>query len=1186
MESKPFDLMHAPLSGTNLIESGAGTGKTFTIAGLFLRLILEKELSVEQILVVTFTKAATEELKERIRQKLLRAKISFATGIADDPLIDHLVKKHPDPHDAERRIKDALSEFDTAAIYTIHGFCQRVLFESAFETGSLFSTEVTTETFRMLQAVADDFWRKHLYDTPPEVIRYALHGGGLKSPSAFLDLLQRFDRSDIDVIPSPRPCALPSLEPFRRSLSEIRADWPAFRESCAQLLSDPGLKANVYGSLQGGGRRKKILEWQNAMDGLVDPSSVGFPLFKGFENLTSKKLIRATKKGQNPPAHPFFDRCTALAAWDETLKKEVEQCLISLRVRMFQFAAKELRVRKQDENVYFFHDLLATLKAALDRPGGHALIKAIRNRYKAALVDEFQDTDAVQYHIFSTLFAPNEAILFMIGDPKQAIYGFRGADIFSYLKAVRDAEHRYTLTANWRSEADLIAAVNALYLNTKTPFVFPEIPFFKGVPGNQRQYARGGETAMGLWYLDSETEKPMSKTEATRIIAAHVADEILHLIRGKARTRAGDIAVLVRTNRQAQIVKSHLSLRGVPAVLYQAGNIFDSHEAMEVERVLASVSEPRNERLFRAALATEIMGVSGEAMETVAGEDRVWEPLRKNFLEYLDMWRSDGFVRMFQRFLSRENVRNRLLSYPDGDRRLTNLMHIEELLQDVSTRRRLGPAGLIKWLSEQRDPDTPRLDAHQLRLESDADAVTIATIHKSKGLEYDTVFCPFAWEGSTLSGAPVVFHDPEAAKQICLDFGSERLETHKQLAQNELLSENLRLLYVALTRAKRKCYLVWGRIRGAETSALAYLFHYDTATQTPDVVSDLKNQMRSKQPDQLIADVHRLVNAAAGAISFEELPADRPVAGSAPPEQHRLLFGRHFNAKIDSAWRVSSYSALIFQHDTETESPDRDAYVFQDSSDADIAFTPTAFSFPKGVRAGLFFHDILEKLSPDDAVDDVKTVIREKLDAYGFDTLWEGVVFDTVRQVFSVLLPAGDLCFSLSDVRRADRIHEMEFYFPTIAVTPKKLQEIFSFHGEHRIPDGFPEKLGRLVYSPTAGFMKGYVDLVFGYQEKFFLIDWKSNYLGNRIEDYHQNALMPAMTEGYYFLQYYLYTLALDRYLSARVPGYRYDSHFGGVFYLFLRGIDASRGSEFGIFSDVPNTHLMKALRSALIPEH
>jgi len=1187
MDIKPFDLIHAPLSGINLIESGAGTGKTYTITGLFLRLILETRLTVDQILVVTFTKAATEELKERIRLKLLEAKTGFSTGVCSDPVVDNLLAKQTDRIDADRRIRDALADFDTAAIFTIHGFCQRILFENAFETESLFNTEITTETTRIFQAVADDFWRKHLYGMPPEVIGYAINEAGLSDPSYFLKLMERYDRSDIKVIPALKKPKLSNLESYRRIRSRIRTEWPPFRDVCVDLLNDPGLNANIYGSHKNGARELKNLALQKAMDRLIDPAAVGFPLFKGFEKLTSRKLGKSAKKGHSPPNQPFFDLCTELAVAGDALKEQVEKYLLYIKTRMFHFASAELRKRKREANVNFFYDLLVIVNQALEQAEGNRLGHAIRNRFKAALVDEFQDTDSLQYNIFSKLFAQKGAILFMIGDPKQAIYGFRGADIFSYLKAVRNTEKRYTLTTNWRSNPDLITAVNSIFLNKKSPFLFPDITFTKAVPGKQSQpEQRAGGSSLNLWYLDLKTEKPVTKTDATRLISERVGDEILHLVRNRTdRMQAGDIAVLVRTNRQAQIVKSCLAARSVPAVLYQSGNIFDSREAVEIERILSSISEPRNERRFRAAMTTDIMGVSGETIEAADTVDTALDSRRKNFRKYLEIWTVESFIRMFRLFLAREKVRERLLSFPDGERRLTNILHIEELLQTVSTEKRLGVSGLVKWLSEQQDPNTPRLEEHQLRLESDAHAVKIATIHKSKGLEYDTVFCPFAWNGSDITDRNIDFHEPEGKDQICLDLGSDNFEAHKKLAQDERLSENLRLLYVALTRAKQKCYLVWGRIRTAETSALAYLFHHDAGNAASDIVSDLKRQMRMKRPDQLLADIHRVVAASNGSISFLSLPDNRRPAVSDTPSDSIRLFGRHFSAGIDSSWRISSYSSLIYQHGTDTESPDRDAHVYHDAAADHTGSISDIFSFPRGIRAGLFFHEILENICFSDPPAALTAVVRTKLDKYGFDTMWEGPILEMIRHVVSVRLPAADGPFCLSDVHSKQRVNEMEFYFPLNAVTPQKLKNIFASRGSIPIPVGFPDRLGRLIYSPTAGFMKGFVDLVFEHHGKFYIIDWKSNYLGPKIENYHQEALTNVMVEGYYILQYYLYALAVDRFLSGRVPGYRYHTHFGGVFYFFLRGIDDRRGPRFGIYGDLPAKDIIESLRSALIPE-
>ena len=338
---------------------------------------------------------------------------------------------------------------------------------------------------------------------------------------------------------------------------------------------------------------------------------------------------------------------------------------------------------------------------------------------------------------------------------------WRGADIFSYMQAARRADLKYTLTVNWRSSPGLIRAINTIFSNVNTPFIFDEIPFEEGISV--------GKNDTGM--------------------------------------------------EQAQIIKTHLSSRQIPSVLFSAGNIVHSHEAREMEIILSSISEPANERLFRAALATDIMGVAGQELDMQSQEPFWWQERLGAFREYFQLWRQYGLIRMFSRFMAAEKVRGRLLSFADGERRLTNVLHLTEVLYQESVAKNLGTTGLVRWLSEQRQTASSQSETHQLRLESDENAVKIITIHKSKGLEYPVVFCPFGWEGSTIKNKEIVFHDNTENYNLVLDLDAGQNSLHIVRAQNELLAENLRLLYVALTRAKKRCYLAWGCFKTAQTSA-------------------------------------------------------------------------------------------------------------------------------------------------------------------------------------------------------------------------------------------------------------------------------------------------------------------------------------------------------------------------------
>ncbi len=506
---KPLDLVNTPLEGINLIEASAGTGKTYAIEGLFLRLILEKQLRVDQILVVTFTKAATEELKERIRSKLLQAEKTFASGISEDNLLTELLQRQKDHAAAVDLIHDALVEFDKAPIFTIHGFCARILYENAFETANLFDSELISDQTELMRDIAEDFWRNHFYHAPLEFISYFTDK--IKRPAYFRKLLNKTGATEFKIIPQIEKPPLKTLSDFRHAYQHLKDQWPNMRCAVTEALRDPALSGTYYGSLKPTSkdaaltkRDLKILSLTEAMDKYTAATGAGFPLFVNFENFTTQKLKKATRKNESTPSHDFFETCDEVYRRAGALQAELEDYLVYLKVQLFYDSPAALKKRKSERNIQFFDDLLILVKQALADKKSNPLAAAIRQKYKAALVDEFQDTDDVQYEIFSRLFSAEDSLLFMIGDPKQAIYSFRGADIFSYLKAARQAQAKFTLTKNWRSKPHLITAVNTLFSNLKTPFLFEGIPFQNASPGAQESNGLiEKDIPLTLWYLNS-----------------------------------------------------------------------------------------------------------------------------------------------------------------------------------------------------------------------------------------------------------------------------------------------------------------------------------------------------------------------------------------------------------------------------------------------------------------------------------------------------------------------------------------------------------------------------------------------------------------------------------------------------------------------------------------------------------
>ena len=1191
-----FDLLTSPLQGTNLIEAGAGTGKTQTITGLLLRLILEKRLPVKEILVVTYTVAATEELRDRIRRRIREALDAFSSGSSPDLFLQGLILTLPDREEAAGLLRAALLDFDEAAILTIHGFCQRTLRESAFESGSLFDTELEPEQeTRLIEEIVQDFWRRHFYEAPLEWVQYAL---GLNlGPAFFLDLFKK-GRSllELKIIPETAPVVFSALEPFRQAYAELQAAWPPARAEVEQAFGDPRLHAEY---------RDQLVETMGLMDAFLAENGRVFPLPVKFEKFTTEGLAKKTRKKMTPPRHPFFQRCDDLQQKAGALLREMDRHLLYLQREIFHTLRQELPLRKQRRNIQSFDDLLQRLRQSLEKARGDELSQAVRDRYRAALIDEFQDTDSVQYAIFQHIFEKGGAILFLIGDPKQAIYSFRGADLFAYLKAAGRVDRRYTLDRNWRSEPGLIAAVNTVFNSRENPFVYPEIPFEPAVSGVGAQPASltiqgHSESALHFWLVESGDGGLINKGEAEASILRALAGEISLLLGLGKKGRAhigdrplgeGDLAVLVRTNRQARLVQEALARLNIPSVLHTTGNLFDSREALEMCRLLDGMVHPSLEGRIRAALATNLLGVNGESLEKLTRDETGWEQWLSRFREYFEMGERKGFVRMFRHFLLRERVRSRLLSLPNGERRLTNVLHLSEVLHQAGVKEKLSLAGLLKWLARQRDPRSPRLEEHQLRLESDAVAVKITTIHKSKGLEYPIVFCPFNWDSSQIKKGAFSFHDREDDWRLNLVLDPE-MAALKELAEQEELAENLRLLYVSLTRAKNRCYLIWGRFREAESSSLAYLL-LPPGNPAEKIVKRVAGHFQSLTDELLRQALDGLAVKSQGTIRLFDLPGAQSRELSPAQEDGEELNGRVFQGPVSRDWQLASFSRLTAGHKKGFDFPEAET-ISADLPDHDQSLAGaepvfdlepySIFAFPRGAKAGTLLHDLLENLDfteTDPWV--IKNLVADKLDEYGFDPKWRETIGGLIGRVLAATLPSPSGGFTLSRISRAERVSELEFYFPLQRVTPQGLGKIFARPGGQRLPGGFSSRLEKLEFQPIRGFMKGFIDLVFQFQGRFYLVDWKSNFLGARVEDYHRDNLVRAMEEHFYRLQLNLYVLALHRYLEHRVPGYRYAEHFGGAYYLFLRGMDPGEEEGFGIYYEFPGEELIAGLSQSLI---
>ena len=1176
----PFSLTETRLArGVSLIEASAGTGKTYAIAALFVRLIVEENLSVREILAVTYTEAATEELCHRVRQALVQAAQAFATGQSKVPFLLSLVSRFREQSkEMEARLQMALCDFDEAPIHTIHGFCQRTLRDRAFESGLLFDTELVTDPSEFLQEIADDFWRKSFYEAGPTLVNFALKNNF--GPDRFLSLLHTCNN-----FPQIEFLSQTHGHPFETLSAELEKCYLTAREV---WRSDAGTIKACFGSTIKWGNKpynddEAMAARFDQLDTCFSESDTDFEALSALGDFcTSQLLGKRNKRSKVPapiPSHPFFELCEAVC-------KAEQVWLVGLQLAFVKYAKGELPRRKAERKIQYFDDLLTRLDAALSGPGGESLARDLQTRYRAALIDEFQDTDPVQYSVFRSAFAGGKTFLFLIGDPKQAIYGFRGADIFTYLEASGQATCRYTLGENWRSESGLVTAVNKIFGAAAGSFVFDRIDFQDAVPkgkANEQLLTIGDkqEPPFQLWFMRRNGAKEVSKGFASKTLPSVVAGEIVRLLNGNTkigerRLKPEDIAVLVLANWQAAKVQEALSEFKIPSVLHTTASLFESHEAAELRRVLDGIALPGDERLVKSALATDLFGFDG--CQLAECPEAQWNEWLQLFHEYLELWNRDGFFRMFRLWLQRQQVRQRLLSFPDGERRLTNLLHLGEVLHQAETESRLGVTGLLKWLSEKMGQSEEAAEEHQLRLERDDNAVRIVTVHKSKGLEYPVTFCLFGWKDSNLTNKRsaeelVFFHDATRNNRLVRDLGPDIADAHRQQARQEKLAENVRLFYVALTRASHRCYFAWGGVKDAGTSAPSWLLHRPP-TSTGPLLASLEAHFKSLDDEAMLEDLNLLTQKSGGALAVSDLPKPATTAYKPQTRAGALLECRQFKGHIRRDWVISSFS--YFKAGLHEELPDRDAVVAPAKEEAPGT---GMFAFPGGTKVGTCLHEILEKLPFDATGEYILKLVNQRLKAHDLATPGNA---EAVQQMLELLLQfplaAERKDFTLSKLASSDRLNELEFYFPIHNVAPARLQSLL---GKLGWSSAVPAQLDRLAFAPIQGFLKGFIDLVFRFEDRYYLVDWKSNWLGNRPEDYSPDAITDEMRRQYYFVQYYLYTAALHKYLALRVPGYDYERHFGGVIYLFLRGLDPAH-PERGVYRDRPPRTAVEQLSALL----
>lgn len=1152
-----LDIYKTPLEGIQLVEASAGTGKTWTIAGLYVRLILETNASINNLLVVTFTKAATAELRDRLRKRLVDVLNAFESGGSEDEFCQKMLEAHHDADAARKKLIDCIRRFDEAAIYTIHGFCQRVLSDIQLPS-FLVEPEIVPDEREWLPGLLQREWIRHCdSDFAAEIMQ----GGNITVDVIEKDINIKLVKPFLNI----KKNAAISLDELKKEKESILKIWESERFSIIQDIENAdGLSraADTYKDTDF--LLDKLEQWLYGK----------YFSTKNIRRLTPTAFQVKVKKSGKLPSHKIWGK---LEAWFT----EADNYANDMRYSIIYKVEEALQSRKRAQGLISYQDLLALLAGAVK---DEAISRKIRETYHVALIDEFQDTDPLQFEIFNTLYVNGGQPLFLVGDPKQAIYNFRGADIYTYLKARESTDRRYTLATNRRSIEPLVKAVNQIFKRPSNPFLTDRLGFVEVEADQSENLFSSKEAPFHCWLLTSDTsgkkEKCLTKAEATARSVSVAAKEISQLLNAPAAEKLmigdkplkpRDIAVLVPSHKDGKAVVDALSARGISSVIRSQDSVFSSDEAKEMLSLLEAVANPSKEALVKAALLAPLLNRSLEVLMDSQESDSLWSECIDLFSSLREAWVKYGFMTMWENLVAKFEIYHHALVTHEGERRLTNLRHLSTLMQTQSDKDRIIERQLM-WFRDQVREGESRDDT-QLRLESDAERVQVLTIHVSKGLEYPIVFCPFLWNGKVERKEDAVRAEYQEGSGTCLDIGTSKFSNSLNRMRTERIAEGLRVLYVALTRAKYRCYGVWGFVKESDTAPFSWLLFAGSdkkVTEGDPDAETIKESLSQKVFDDYRDALKKLVEGSPSSFSYsilEEVSAKEDFVKSEIVETDSAIHIPNFSRSLSQLWQVGSFTGLTknaHERPKTIEVPDYDDHINEQSIVEKNEKLEGFHALPRGAKAGVFWHALFEEVLKD-PTKSRQDIIKEQMAKYDQEESWKDQIEAFFSQWLSVSFDKNGACLSQLTSFKA----EMEFLYPVKDLTKE------DFLSLPDVPDQYRQAINGLSFKTLSGFLKGFIDLVYFYQGQYYVLDYKTNFLGQDNTAYTEESLRIAMADSHYYLQYWLYVLAVHRYLKSIKPDYDYDSDIGGVRYLFLRGLGADTK---GVYCNKPSRALIEAL--------
>jgi exodeoxyribonuclease V beta subunit len=1085
-KSIPFDVVNQELSGNNTIEASAGTGKTYSLAILVVRLLIEQQIPIEKILLVTFTEAAAAELKERavkfIRLALRETEIK---GSSEDATIEKIIAKSKlKKAEIKHLLNRALLDFDKATMSTIHSFCQQTLNEFAFETGQVFGKELMTDISEIVELELNEYWRNHITPTDYNFWQYL----GIASRSIWKSALENTLRGQQLLPPFEAISALQDL------VDKIDSNKEAIIRSFDDNIDD--LREVVRSHNAKGFRKNSALE--KLENGLTFYNYLSHSCAFSFDILFPLEIEQIRSNEEN----------------NFLLKKQVAHFHLH---RATELILPKIKERLNDKNALTFDDLIQKL---YEKRTDVRLQLSLREKYQAVFVDEFQDTDPKQYAIFKAFFQDNEStILFFIGDPKQSIYGWRQADLETY-RAARDSANmrRLTMNTNFRSSQSFVTAANEFFnadVDSKLSYI--DVEAFE----NNNVGLAWSNNQKAFSSIHVQTEFPNEDLVQERIQSSLKLLFSGELILNGAAIRPSNVAILVRTGRQGKAVKNTLQKLKIPSVILQEESIFASEEALELKELLNAVLNISKSNIDRLLLTTLI---GKQITELYQVNTDLVVPF---FYALKGLWQKEGVFVMAAKFVKEFDLINQWKDdVTSGHQKLSNWQQLVDILQEKTLQESLTPLELYQFLS-RKIQELPTGEYEQ-GIESDENAVKIMTIHKSKGLEFDIVLLPFlSMENTEKTGQIYTFTSfrkkVKGKRKNTYYFslkGLKGTDLVKHEKQNQ--EENERLLYVALTRAKYNVFLF------AKTGTHLLTPYVNALTASP--ITTVKLQAFGET-----ADWNSLLVKPPKPEIHKTLPKPFPLADFPDKNYHKIsysfLAGKHGKSEKENS--------------TLYDDENYDRFVFKD--------------LPKGAHIGNLLHAIFEFIDFTDATT-WEQQIERSVQQFAPGLLTKPNFLESlkmlVEQTLTANIEVGGECIPLNSISRVKRVNELEFNFPV--KNEIDFSALAHFFGDDSVRDL------HVTGGNVMGMMTGFIDLLFEHNGKFYILDWKSNFLGDQLHHYDQSAVMNAMNENNYHLQYLIYALAVEKFLKSKQPTFDFEKQFGGVIYLFLRGTRSNENS--GVF--------------------